>query len=96
MPKANAIDSASRDVPITRADQFGAALERAQPGDVIRFAPGIYRFSGRSLAAGRAGRPMPITAPSASQAGGVDHRPGSRPAPHGVRTATIVAAFAVR
>ncbi|MCK7497152.1 MAG: hypothetical protein MZW92_44660 [Comamonadaceae bacterium] len=47
---------------ITRADQLGAALESAQPGDVIRFAPGIYRFSGRSLAARRAGRAdAPIT-----------------------------------
>ncbi|MCU0938924.1 MAG: right-handed parallel beta-helix repeat-containing protein, partial [Burkholderiaceae bacterium] len=61
-PAPNAVDTPSSDVTITRADQFGAALERAQPGDVIGFAPGIYRFSGRSLAARRAGRAdAPIT-----------------------------------
>jgi nitrous oxidase accessory protein NosD len=61
-PSPSTIDSALRDVTITRADQLGAALESAQPGDVIRFAPGIYRFSARSLAARRAGRAdAPIT-----------------------------------
>lgn len=48
-------------VAATSADLV-AALEKAEPGDVITLAPGTYRFDGRSLQANRAGRAnAPIT-----------------------------------
>lgn len=49
-------------VLIADAAQLQGALDQAQPGDVIAFAPGRYAFSGPSLAVRRAGRAdAPIT-----------------------------------
>ncbi|MEO8857062.1 MAG: right-handed parallel beta-helix repeat-containing protein [Burkholderiaceae bacterium] len=50
-------------VPVNSADAARRALAAALPGDVITFAPGIYRFEGSSyLEAKQSGRPMrPIT-----------------------------------
>ncbi|MGZ8293971.1 MAG: right-handed parallel beta-helix repeat-containing protein [Telluria sp.] len=52
-------------VPVDSAEAAARAIEKAQPGDVVTFAPGTYRFTGRpyiatSSASGvtvRAGRP---------------------------------------
>jgi len=49
-------------IVIVDASQLQGALDQAQPGDVIAFAPGRYQFSGRSLGIRRAGRAdAPIT-----------------------------------
>jgi hypothetical protein len=49
-------------IMIVDASQLQGALDQAQPGDVIAFAPGRYQFSGRSLGVRRAGRAdAPIT-----------------------------------
>ena len=56
-------------VPVDQADAAIRAIEKAQPGDVITFAPGTYQFNGRpylatSSASGvtvRAGRPGTVT-----------------------------------
>lgn len=49
-------------VLIAEASQLQTALDKAQPGDVIAFAPGRYAFSGRSLGVRRPGRAdAPIT-----------------------------------
>ncbi len=49
-------------IMIVDASQLQGALDQAQPGDVIAFAPGRYQFSGTSLGVRRAGRAdAPIT-----------------------------------
>jgi len=49
-------------IMIVDASQLQGALDQAQPGDVIAFAPGRYAFSGSSLGIRRAGRAdAPIT-----------------------------------
>ncbi|MBZ2209152.1 right-handed parallel beta-helix repeat-containing protein [Massilia sp. R798] len=61
--------SAGNVVPVEHEEAAIRALEKAQPGDVITFAPGTYRFNGRpylatSSASGvtvRAGRPGTVT-----------------------------------
>lgn len=62
--------SASRIVTVTRSDELPDALRDAQPGDVIGFAAGTYRFTGVGLAAHRAGR---VDAPITLRA----HEPGT-------------------
>lgn len=55
-----------RELTITDADRLQDALDRAQPGDVLTFAPGRYRLGGRSLAVRRPGRadaPITVRAP---------------------------------
>jgi hypothetical protein len=60
-----------RMVPVASADEAVRAIERAEPGDVISFAPGRYRFAGATLAAKRAGtEAAPITV-RAERAGAV-------------------------
>jgi parallel beta-helix repeat protein len=57
---------AGREIPIASAEQLLQALDRAEPGDVLTIIPGTYRFSGRSLGAGRPGRadaPITVRAP---------------------------------
>jgi hypothetical protein len=56
----------ARAITITDAGQLQDALDRALPGDVLSFAPGRYRFGGRSLSVRRAGRtdaPITVRAP---------------------------------
>lgn len=44
-----------RPVPVNTTEQALQALQEAQPGDVITFAPGRYRFNGGQIAASRPG-----------------------------------------
>jgi hypothetical protein len=56
---------------VASPDELRAALARAEPGSVITLLPGTYRFSGRTLEAGRPGREgAPITV-RAAQSGSV-------------------------
>lgn len=67
-PSAAAVPSPrdGRTVVITSPAQFIQALERAEPGDLLTFAPGTYRFRGHNLPVRRAGRanaPITVRAP---------------------------------
>lgn len=41
---------------VTSTDQARAAIAKANPGDVITFLPGVYRFSGTNISVDRPGR----------------------------------------
>jgi len=44
-----------RVVPVASSEGAIQAIQTAQPGDLITFAPGVYRFSGNSIAGSRPG-----------------------------------------
>lgn len=63
---ARAPAAAKREIVVVDATQFDAALSGALPGDNITFVPGVYRFRGHALQAGRPGRadaPITVRAP---------------------------------
>jgi nitrous oxidase accessory protein NosD len=55
LPQQGAADAGARVVLVASPEDATQAIQRARPGDRITFAPGIYRFSGTSIAVTRAG-----------------------------------------
>ncbi|MBX3607353.1 MAG: right-handed parallel beta-helix repeat-containing protein [Piscinibacter sp.] len=62
---------AGRRVDILLPEELSAALERAEPGDVITLAPGLYRFSGEAINVVRPGTAERRIVVRAEQAGSV-------------------------
>ena len=61
-PGASDTSGARRTVAVATPDEAVQAIARAEPGDVITFAPGTYRFRGPYIDAGRPGAEgAPIT-----------------------------------
>ncbi len=54
--KTRALTNTSPVVTVNSSQQAQLAIQNANPGDVIQFAPGIYRFSGSYIAATHSGR----------------------------------------
>jgi parallel beta-helix repeat protein len=73
VPTPEAAGSGASTVPpraivVGSADEARRAIAQAQPGDVIAFVPGTYRFDGSSIEANRAGAPnAPITVRAATR-----------------------------
>jgi parallel beta-helix repeat protein len=55
-PQPAGQDAGPGGIAVATADALRAALRAAAPGDVITLAPGTYRFDGKSIDVGRAGR----------------------------------------